>query len=201
MSAIPTILTKNMKEVGHLFENRFKSKIIEEEEYLKNVLRYIHKNPENAGITKYYDWTSYNEYLLDKKGITDKQFIMNLFQNNIESFKFFHKNYSKNKELGQNYEMINKIEDEEAIKIMQEIAKEENLVKIQNYEINKKRELIEKFIKIDGIKKVQIARILGINRITIERMQKKMYTATVTGKALTVDSKKGQMIQSETSPM
>ena len=97
--------------------------------------------------------------------------------------------------------MINKIEDEEAIKIMQEIAKEENLVKIQNYEINRKRELIEKFIKIDGIKKVQIARILGINRITIERMQKKMYTATVTGKALTVDSKKGHMLQSETSPM
>ena len=161
-----------MKEVGHLFENRFKSKIIEEKEYLKNVVRYIHKNPENAGITKYYDWTSYNEYLLDKKGITDKQFIMNLFQNNIESFKFFHENYSKNKELGQNYEMINKIEDEEAIKIMQEISKEENLIKIQNYELNRKRELIEKFIKIEGIKKVQIARILGINRVTIERILK-----------------------------
>ena len=167
-----------MKEVGHLFENRFKSKIIEEKEYLKNVVRYIHKNPENAGITKYYDWTSYNEYLSNKKGITDKQFIMNLFQNNIESFKFFHENYSKNKELGQNYEMINKIEDEEAIKIMQEISKEENLIKIQNYELNRKRELIEKFIKIEGIKKVQIARILGINRVTIERILKNVTKGT-----------------------
>lgn len=165
---------KKYERVGHLFENRFKSKIIEEESYLKNVVRYIHKNPENAGIEKYYEWTSYNEYLNNKNKIADIQFIMNLFQNDIRNFKFFHDSYTKDKDLGENYEMVNKIEDEEAIRIMQEISKEENLVKIQNYEINSKRELIEKFLKIDGIKKIQIARVLGINRITIERMQKKM---------------------------
>ena len=51
---------------------------------------------------------------------------------------------------------------------------EENLVKIQNYEVSAKREIIERFIKIDGIKKVQIARILGINRKTIEKIGKEM---------------------------
>ena len=57
---------KKYERVGHLFENRFKSMTIEEEVYLKNLVRYIHKNPENAGINKYYEWTSYNEYLTNK---------------------------------------------------------------------------------------------------------------------------------------
>ena len=161
---------KKYERVGHLFENRFKSSCIEDEVYLKNVLRYIHKNPENAGIRENYPWNSYYEYILDKKFLADREFIMNIFHNDIKNFKFFHDNYNKNQDITKNYELINKINDDEAIEIMKEIAQEENLMKIQNYEINKKREVIEKFIKIEGITKVQIARILGIGRTTIHRL-------------------------------
>ena len=111
---------------------------------------------------------------------------MNIFDNNIENFKIFHQNYNKNQDIVEDCEMINKIDDEEAIKIMKEISKEDNLMKIQNYDVNKKYEIIGRFIKIEGIKKVQIARILGINRKTIERIGKEMY-------------QKGQMYQRETS--
>lgn len=162
---------KKYERVGHLFENRFKSKIVEEESYLKNVVRYVHKNPENAGMQELYFWSSYREYLSNKQNLIDKQFIMDLFQNNIENFKRFHKDYIKNQDIDKDYEMITKMEDEEAIKIMKELSKEENLMKIQKYDKDRKREIIEKFIKIEGIKKVQIARILGINKRTIERMR------------------------------
>lgn len=162
---------KKYERVGHLFENRFKSKIIEEESYLKNVVRYIHKNPENAGIIKYYRWTSYNEYLTNKNQITDTKFIMNLFQNDIKNFKLFHDEYTKYSDLGQNYEMITRLEDQEAIKIIKELLKESNLMKVQNYERNKKKKAIKEIIKIEGITKVQIARILGISRSTIERIK------------------------------
>lgn len=157
------------ERVGHLFENRFKSKNIEEESYLKNVVRYIHKNPENAGIIKYYPWVSYHEYVQNKEGLTDKNFMMSLFNYDISNFKIFHENYNKNEDLGNGYEMISKIEDEEAIKLMKEIAKEDNLIKIQNYNQDKKYEIIRKFIQIEGISKVQISRILGISRATIDR--------------------------------
>jgi len=177
---------KKYERTGHLLENRFKSKIIDEESYLKNVIRYIHKNPENAGIKKYYPWTSYHEYISNKNGIVDKEFILNIFLNNIDDFKTFHQNYNKSQDFGQNYEMINKIDDEEAIKIMKQIAKEDNLMKIQNYDVYERHKIIKEFIKIEGIKKVQIARILGINRKTIERIGKEMY-------------QKGQMYQRETS--
>lgn len=36
--------------VGHLFQNRFKSILVEEEAYLQTLLRYIHRNPLRAGI-------------------------------------------------------------------------------------------------------------------------------------------------------
>ena len=58
---------------------------------------------------------------------------------------------------------------------MKEILQENNLMNVQNYETNKKRKAINKVIKIEGIKKVQIARILGINRKTIEKIGREMY--------------------------
>lgn len=159
---------------GHLFENRYKSKIIEEESYLKNLLRYIHKNPENAGIRSHYLYNSYYEYIYDKDEFIDKKFIMNLFDNNILNFKIFHDSYKRNQDINKDYEMISKIEDEEAINIMKEVSKENNLMKIQKYDTKNKYEVIKKFIQIEGIKKIQIARILGINKKTIERIEKKM---------------------------
>lgn len=44
---------KKYERTGHLFENRFKSKTVDSSEYLKSVVRYIHKNPENAGLKPY----------------------------------------------------------------------------------------------------------------------------------------------------
>ena len=163
---------KKYERIGHLFENRFKSKIIEEESYLKNVLRYIHKNPENAGIKGRYIWNSYHEYIEDKNELVNKQFILSLFNGDITSFKIFHDNYSKNQDISKDYEMIYKLEDEEAIKIIKKILEEKNLMKIQNYEKGKKKQVIKQIIKIEGITKVQIARILGISLTTIKRLEK-----------------------------
>lgn len=163
---------KKYKRTGHLFENRFKSKIIEDEVYLKNVLRYIHKNPENAGINESYEWNSYYEYILNKNKIIDKEFIMKLFDNNITNLKEFHNKYIKNQDIDKDYELINKIEDEEAIELIKEILKEDNLIKIQNYERNRKKLAIKKITKIEGITKVQISRILGISLATIKRIEK-----------------------------
>jgi putative transposase len=51
---------------GHLFQNRFRSERVEDEEYLLTVLRYIHQNPVKAFLvndTKDYLWSSYRAYL------------------------------------------------------------------------------------------------------------------------------------------
>ena len=53
---------------GHLFQDRFKSEPIEDDEYFLTVLRYIHQNPIKAGIVEKLDeyvYSSYNEYMKD----------------------------------------------------------------------------------------------------------------------------------------
>jgi len=54
------------KRVGHLYQGRYKSIIVEKEMYLKEVLRYIILNPIRKEIVEnlnYYPWSSYYEYL------------------------------------------------------------------------------------------------------------------------------------------
>ena len=51
---------------GHLFQERYKSEIVENDSYFLTALRYIHQNPVKAGITKFardYKWSSFNEYI------------------------------------------------------------------------------------------------------------------------------------------
>ena len=57
---------RKYKQVGHLFQDRFKSETIEDENYLLAVLNYIHHNPFNAFIINNladYPWSSYDMYI------------------------------------------------------------------------------------------------------------------------------------------
>lgn len=54
------------KRVGHLFQNRYKSIVCEEEPYLLELVRYIHLNPLRAGLVEgmaeldYYMWSGHS---------------------------------------------------------------------------------------------------------------------------------------------
>jgi len=54
------------KSVGHLFQGRFKSILVEVDSYLLELIRYIHLNPVRAGIAEsadQYEWSSHATYL------------------------------------------------------------------------------------------------------------------------------------------
>jgi hypothetical protein len=54
------------KEVGHVFQGRFKSILVNKENYLIKLVRYIHLNPVRAGIVNLpedYKWSGHNAYL------------------------------------------------------------------------------------------------------------------------------------------
>ena len=55
------------KKVGHLWQGRFKSKIIVKDEYLISCINYIELNPIRAGLAsspEKYNWSSYKERVL-----------------------------------------------------------------------------------------------------------------------------------------
>lgn len=73
---------------GHLFQDRFKSELVDKDPYLLEVSRYIHNNPVKAGIVKEpsdYRWSSYNIYAgraKDTGGLIDKGRILSIFSDN-----------------------------------------------------------------------------------------------------------------------
>lgn len=53
---------------GPLFRARYRSKIVGHDDYLRQLCRYIHRNPVAAGIVKHpkeYKWSSYKTYALE----------------------------------------------------------------------------------------------------------------------------------------
>lgn len=82
---------KKYKRNGHLFQNRFKSKPIENNEYLKTAIKYIHYNPEKAGIGSYneYEWSSYKEYTnKNSYDLTDTDYVLKVMKETNK--QYFH---------------------------------------------------------------------------------------------------------------
>ena len=81
---------KGYGRVGHLYQERFESEPINDDAYLMTVVRYIHQNPDRAGLagTADYLWSSYHEYLGNLKLCkTDR--VLRIF-GGIEEFVRFH---------------------------------------------------------------------------------------------------------------
>lgn len=73
-------------QVGSLFQDRFKAKLVETDEYLLQLSRYIHRNPieipsSTPGVElSDYRWSSYPAYINeDKNDLVDTSFILNYF--------------------------------------------------------------------------------------------------------------------------
>ena len=111
---------KKYERIGHLFQNRFFSKKVENREYLKMLCRYIHQNPLNAGMakTEEYKWSSYQSYIRSNK-LVDTELLLSVFSKNIqeakkEFIKFHNIEIKNNEEKIQNiieYELQDKMTD------------------------------------------------------------------------------------------
>lgn len=74
------------KRKGTLFEGRFKAVLLESDEQLLHVNRYIHLNPITSFVVKNFDqllkykWSSLPEYLQGGPGVCTKSYILNQFK-------------------------------------------------------------------------------------------------------------------------
>lgn len=79
---------------GPVFQNRFRAVLIEDEDQLVHVVRYIHLNPYSSNLIARkndlirYPWSSFSEYLGIKKGICEKEIILENFKNRSKYKKF-----------------------------------------------------------------------------------------------------------------
>ena len=73
MTGYAVTFNKRHKRSGHLFQNRYKSVVCEEDPYLLELIRYIHLNPLRAGLVEdlkeldKYPWTGHSAILGRRK--------------------------------------------------------------------------------------------------------------------------------------
>ena len=165
---------KKYNRVGHVFQNRFKSICIDTEGYLKNLVRYIHRNPEKAGIckTEMYNWSSYKEYVYGEN-VANTGFILELFGNNrkkaIKQFLEFNK-LEEDEYSDAEFEIEKEMNDKEAKECIERILKIDNLISIKKYNYEIRNAYIYKIYEIKGISAIQIARLLKISKTTIYKI-------------------------------
>lgn len=72
---------KKYDTVGRLFQGPFKAKMIETDEYLLHLSRYIHLHPSELGIKKLnsYQWSSYPDYLDQRRTFCEPDLILSFF--------------------------------------------------------------------------------------------------------------------------
>ncbi len=97
-------INKQEGRTGSLFQKPFKRIVINSENYLTNLVFYIHANPQLHCIIddfKYYSWSSYNRILNDNQSKLQKNEVIRWFDDK-ENYIEYHKQkmeYSKIKDL------------------------------------------------------------------------------------------------------
>ncbi|MBN1904539.1 MAG: transposase, partial [Deltaproteobacteria bacterium] len=84
------VFNHSHKRRGHLFQNRFKSIICQEETYLRELVRYIHLNPIRAGIIttmdelRNYKYTSHSAIMGNvKREWQDTEYVLGYFGKSV----------------------------------------------------------------------------------------------------------------------
>jgi putative transposase len=86
---------KQQNRCGTLFQTPFKRALIDDENYLRQAIYYVHNNPVQHGITEHitsWPWSSYNLY--DNQHATNgwlmQDIVASLF-GNMDVFRGFHR--------------------------------------------------------------------------------------------------------------
>ena len=154
---------------GHLFQDRYKSEPVEDEKYFLTVLRYIHQNPQKAGIVKKledYNFSSYNEILKGNNELIDIDFVFSMIHRN-EFIQFC--NEPNNDRCLEYDESDGRLSDADAIKVIQKISKCKNASEFTKLEVEIRDQYIRK-LKEEGLSIRQISRLTGISFGIVRRL-------------------------------
>ena len=85
---------------GHLFQNRYKSIVVEEDAYFKELVRYIHLNPFRAGMVKSmkeldkYPWCGHSALMGKVEyGWQDIAYVLEWFDKRVKQARQFYRGY------------------------------------------------------------------------------------------------------------
>ncbi len=179
-SSYATYYNDRYEGSGHVFQDRYRSEPVNNDEYLLGVTRYIHNNPKKAGIVNRcqdYPWSSFQQYIYYKSDndLLDVSFILSLYSENriyaVERFIDFNQinntdiyleDFCESEEEAKAKEYLEQVADENQIDIEELINNREN-IKIRN-------DAISKIKAMTMLSDTKIAEIIGLSRYIIQRI-------------------------------
>lgn len=162
----------NMKyqRVGNLFQDRFKSEPVKDDEYFQTVLRYIHQNPVKAGLVKHveeYKWSSFHEYV-NQANLVTINLLMGMISDDNEKrrqkFIEYINSRSEHECLDIDNEVRQRITDEEAREIIKMVCNLKNAIDLQQLDCQTRNTYLRILKQKHNLSIRQIERITGINR-------------------------------------
>ena len=172
------------RRVGHLFQDRYKSETIEDEPYLLSVIRYIHNNPEKAGISKKekYKWSSYSNYidiLNHHREIPEIKEMLEIFsldtKKALKEFIHYSNKHEEKNFLEMKETIKSEIDEENVNEYINGYLNSRNLKKEdlkRREHTQQKEDLIRQLTKRSNLSKRKIAVLIGVNRETVRKVSK-----------------------------
>lgn len=151
------------KRSGPIFQGRYKSVPVNDDEYFISVLRYIHQNPVKAGMTdrcKDYKFSSYNDYY-KSLSFTDTQFAKELIE--MDEFERIHNEPCAEKHLEIIEDETIRITDEDAKRVFEELTKCVTAEEFQCYPKEMQRAYVN-LLRANNLSERQICWLTGVTR-------------------------------------
>ena len=149
--------------IGHIFQGRFLSEVIESDQYYINCVRYILRNPIKAQICNNfnYTWSSFKSYYCSHPYLIIKNKISDHFINFDDFFNFLSVGYD---EKFMDMEDLYIPSDEE----IKQFLLIENIKSLKSLDTSTKKYIIQKIKEnYPRVSASQIARVSDENRVTI----------------------------------
>lgn len=155
---------------GHLYQDRFKSEPVENDEYFLTVIRYIHQNPVKAGICnepQNYHFSSYSEFFKNQTFV-DCNFVFEMLSK--DDFIKFNNEKAYEQCLDIEEKAIIRVTDEQARKIIEKYSKCKNASEFQALDAKTRDECLRK-LRESGLSIRQISRLTGVSFNIVRKIQ------------------------------
>jgi len=154
---------------GHLFQNRYLSEVVEKDEYLVTVARYIHQNPVKAGLVDKavkYRWSSYQQYIdaYNGKAVQIHPDRIKVYFKTRADFEAFMNIQKDDKCL--DYRNSSKVTDDQ---LAAKIKKDYQIRSVQKLAKEQRDQLIQDIYKNESTSIRQVARVLGVSKGVVEK--------------------------------
>ncbi len=167
---------KKYNRVGHVFQDRFRSEVIKNDSYLLSAIRYVHNNPEKAGIAnkEEYPWSSYQFYNSHDSKLPEIIDILKYFSPEPEEavtlFKSFSNQFEKRKFL--DIKERKAINQNNIILFIEEFLKNNNMEKADLYNKAYYKQIVGLVVELSTRFDMSARKIAEITNLNREKVRK-----------------------------